>query len=108
MSVAAPVAQWYQVWAGVMVLKESARAGSAVACSADNPRLICNCYNIELVFQTVDHSARVSMKNAASCDKFCELQTHRTLIFRTDIPALDFTFSATSVRGSSTYHGSGP
>lgn len=61
-------------------------------------------YTYEIMFQSVDHSARVSMKNAASCEKYCELQTHRTLIFRTDIPALDFTFSASSVRGSYTYH----
>ena len=60
---------------------------------------------INYMFQTVDHSARVSMKNAASCDNFCELQTHRTLIFRTDIPALGFTSSASFVRGSFTYHG---
>lgn len=63
------------------------------------------CYTFDSLFQTVDHSARVSMKNAASCEKYCELQTHRTLIFRTDIPALDFMFSASSVRGSYMYHG---
>ena len=29
------------------------------------------------------------MKNAASCENFGELQTHRTIIFRTHIAALD-------------------
>jgi hypothetical protein len=67
--------------------------------------LLTGVIRFDLLFQTVDHSARVSMKNAASCEKYCELQTHRTLIFRTDIPALDLMFSASSVRGSYTYHG---
>lgn len=66
--------------------------------------VLCHTLPQSNLFQAVDHSASVSMKNAASCEKFCELQTHRTLTLRTRIAALDYSFLATSVRGSYSNH----